>query len=59
METSKRLRGRRRPLDSVEEGFAKLIQHKAFSKSFVTTREMVDDSDIDEAKLAANLRQGV
>lgn len=41
------------PLDSVEEGFAKLIQHKAFSKSFVTTREMVDDSDIDEAKLAA------
>lgn len=42
------------PLDSIEEGFAKLIQHRAFSKSFVTTREMADETDLDEAKIAAS-----
>lgn len=41
------------PLDGVEEGYAKLIQHTSFSKSFATTRDMVDDGDLDEAKTVA------
>lgn len=40
--------------DEVQEGFAKLIQHLAFSKGFVITREMMDDGRMDDAKLIAS-----
>lgn len=39
--------------DELQEGFAKLIQHFAFSKGFVITREMMDDGRLDDAKLIA------
>lgn len=40
-------------VDGIEEGYGKLIQHLAFSKDFTTTREMIDDGDIDAAKTAS------
>lgn len=40
--------------DEMQEGFAKLIQHLAFSKGFVVTREMVKDGRLDDAKLIAS-----
>lgn len=40
--------------DSITEGFAKLLVHKSFSKSFSTTREMIDDGDLDMMKTAAS-----
>ena len=39
--------------DELQEGFAKLIHHYAFSKGFVITREMMDDGRLDDAKLIA------
>lgn len=39
--------------DEMQEGFAKLIQHLAFSKGFVVTREMIKDGRLDDAKLIA------
>lgn len=38
--------------DEIEEGFAKLIQHNTFMKEFRTTKEMVDDNRLDDARLA-------
>lgn len=46
--------GQKAPKDEIEEGFAKLIVHNAFSKGFSTTREMIDDGDLDTAKIAAS-----
>ena len=40
-------------LDDVQEGFAKLIEHKAFMKKFVLTAEMAEDSQIDMMKAKA------
>lgn len=40
--------------DELQEGFANLIQHCAFSKGFVITREMMDDGRLDDAKLIAS-----
>ena len=40
-------------LDDVQEGFAKLIEHKAFMKKFVLTAEMAEDSQIDLMKAKA------
>ena len=45
--------GEKAPLDDIQEGFTKLIVHNAFSKSFVCTREMKDDGDIDVMKTMA------
>lgn len=39
--------------DEIQEGFAKLIQHCAFSKGFVVTKEMMDDGRLDDAKVVA------
>lgn len=39
--------------DEIKEGEALLIKHTAFSKGFTTTREMVDDGDIDSAKIVS------
>lgn len=39
--------------DELQEGFAKLIQHYAFSKGFVITKEMMDDGRLDDAKIIA------
>lgn len=39
--------------DEIQEGFGKLIEHKAVLKSFVTTKEMVDDNRLEDAKMAA------
>lgn len=39
--------------DEIQEGFAKLIQHLAFNKSFTITREMIDDGRLDDAKIIA------
>ncbi|HWR30606.1 MAG TPA: hypothetical protein VN631_12335 [Negativicutes bacterium] len=41
------------PQDELQEGFAKLIQHYAFSKGFTITREMIDDGRLDDAKIIA------
>lgn len=41
------------PLDDVQEGFDKLIQHLAFMKKFVLTAEMAEDSQIDLMKAKA------
>jgi hypothetical protein len=41
------------PTDELQEGFAKLIIHNAFSKGFTVTREMIDDGRLDEAAVAA------
>lgn len=41
------------PQDELQEGFAKLIQHYAFSKGFTITREMIDDGRLDDAKIVA------
>ena len=41
------------PQDELQEGFAKLIQHLAFSKGFTITREMIDDGRLDDAKIVA------
>lgn len=40
--------------DELQEGYAKLIQHYAFSKGFTVTREMMDDGRLDDAKLIAS-----
>ena len=39
--------------DDIQEGFGKLITHYAFNKTFATTREMIDDGKLDEAKITA------
>ena len=39
--------------DEIEEGFGKLIEHLAVMKDFKTTKEMVDDNRLDDAKDAA------
>jgi hypothetical protein len=39
--------------DELQEGFAKLIEHKQFIKSFVCTAEMAEDGNFDEMALAA------
>lgn len=39
--------------DEIQEGFGKLIEHRAVLKSFVTTKEMVDDNRLDDARDAA------
>lgn len=39
--------------DELQEGFAKLITHFAFNKSFTVTREMIDDGRLDDAKIVA------
>lgn len=41
------------PQDELQEGYAKLIQHLAFSKGFTVTREMIDDGRLDDAKIIA------
>lgn len=41
------------PTDELQEGFAKLIVHTAFSKGFTATREMIDDGRLDEMSVAA------
>lgn len=40
--------------DEIQEGFAKLIQHHAFMKGFVITKEMIDDGRMDDAKVIAS-----
>lgn len=40
-------------LDDVQEGAAKLIEHKAFMKKFVLTAEMAEDSAVDLMKAKA------
>lgn len=39
--------------DELQEGFAKLIEHKQFIKSFVCTAEMSEDGNFDAMSLAA------
>lgn len=39
--------------DDIQEGFAKLIEHKAFMKKFVLTAEMAEDSAVDMMKAKA------
>lgn len=39
--------------DDLQEGFAKLIEHKAFMKKFVLTAEMAEDSAVDMMKAKA------
>ena len=39
--------------DELQEGFAKLIQHFQFSKDFTITRQMIEDGNIDDAKVIA------
>lgn len=39
--------------DDLQEGFDKLITHKAFMKSFTLTAEMAEDSDVDMMKAKA------
>lgn len=39
--------------DDIQEGFSKLIEHKAFMKSFVLTAEMAEDSAVDMMKAKA------
>lgn len=39
--------------DELQEGFAKLIEHKQFIKTFVCTAEMAEDSQIDVMKTKA------
>lgn len=39
--------------DDLQEGFSKLIEHKAFMKSFVLTAEMAEDSAVDMMKAKA------
>lgn len=39
--------------DELQEGFAKLIQHFQFTKDFTITRQMIDDGNIDDAKIIA------
>ncbi len=47
------------PLDDIQETNPKLIIHSAFSKSVVITKEMKDDSSLDEARtIARNLVLG-
>lgn len=44
--------------DTFVEGYSKFIQHYTFAKSFVVSKEMVDDNQIEEAKAkAVNLVQ--
>ncbi len=45
--------GEKAPLDDIQQGFSKLIEHTPSMKGFVCTREMKDDGDIDVMKLAA------
>ena len=45
--------GEKAPLDDIQQGFNKLIEHTASMKGFVCTREMKDDGDIDVMKTAA------
>jgi len=40
-------------LDELQEGYAKLVVHTQFMKSFNTTRQMVKDGEIDTMKIAA------
>ena len=39
--------------DDIQEGFAKLIEHKAFMKKFILTAEMAEDSAVDMMKAKA------
>jgi hypothetical protein len=39
--------------DDLQEGFSKLIEHKAFMKSFILTAEMAEDSQVDMMKAKA------
>ncbi|MDD4564834.1 MAG: hypothetical protein PHE79_05085 [Eubacteriales bacterium] len=39
--------------DEIEEGFGKLIEHLQVLKDFKTTKAMVDDNRLDDARLAA------
>jgi hypothetical protein len=41
------------PADELQEGFAKLIQHFQFTKDFTITRQMIEDGNIDDAKIIA------
>lgn len=51
--------GDKAPLDDIQETRPKLIVHSAFSKSVVITKEMKDDSMLDEAKtISRNLVLG-
>lgn len=45
--------GQPAPADDVQEGFAKLIQHFQFAKDFAITRQMIEDGNMDDAKLTA------
>ena len=45
--------GEKAPLDDIQQGFSKLIEHTPSMKGFVCTREMKDDGDIDVMKTAA------
>lgn len=40
--------------DDLQEGFSKLIEHKAFMKKFVLTAEMAEDSAVDMMKAKAS-----
>lgn len=39
--------------DDIQEGFSKLIEHKAFMKKFILTAEMAEDSAVDMMKAKA------
>ena len=41
------------PLDDLQEGMGKLVQHKQFMKKFICTAEMAEDADIDTMKTAS------
>ena len=41
------------PLDDIQEGFGKLIEHVTLKKYFTTTKEMADDNRLSMMKLAA------
>jgi len=42
------------PLDSIEQGFSKLIEHKTYGKKFACTLEMKEDGRIDDMKTYAS-----
>lgn len=46
--------GEKAPLDTIQEGFSKLIEHQTFMLSFACTREMKDDNLLDTMKLMAS-----
>jgi hypothetical protein len=45
--------GQPAPADELQEGYAKLIQHFQFTKDFTITRQMIEDGNIDDAKIIA------